>query len=120
MGDRRRAANEVYLVCLAFGYRGRFATLDQVQQAAQLAEERQRILREIHPSPMEKLRRLFPEAYTPANSLQVRVPPPPRWWWITSGAAVFLCLVVWLVLWVNAPPDDETIKLVKKAAEAAR
>jgi len=102
LGDRHRAVKEVFLVCLALGFRGKYAELEPAQQAAQIGEIRQKLVRSIHPTPMEKLPELFPEGYTPADSIEDEVPPPPRWWLYASLGTVVVAVVVYVVLFLNA------------------
>src|SRR5215510_11283414 len=101
LGNRQKAVKEVYLVCLALGYRGKYADLDPVQQAARIGEIRQKILRSIHPVPLDKQPVLFPDAYRTAAPVADAVPPAPRWWVMASGATILAVLVLWLILfWV--------------------
>lgn len=99
LGNRQKEVKAVYLACLSLGYLGRYADVpDAAQRTAQIGEIRQRLIREIHPAPMEKLRHYFPEAYAKAEPIEVEVPPPPRWWWIASISTVVVCLLIWLFL----------------------
>ena len=113
MGERRRAVKEVFLVCLAMGFRGKYAELEPSQQAAKLGEIRQRVLRSIHPTPLDSVEELFPEAYEPAQPLVDDVPPPPKWWITASFGVVALSIVVYaLLLWAaNNAPDKPAQKL---------
>jgi len=114
MGDRRRAVKEVFLVCLAMGFRGKYAELEPTQQAAKLGEIRQRVLRSIHPTPIDSVDELFPEAYEPAQPLVDDVPPPPKWWITASFGVVFLAVVVYaLLLWAAHNAPDEPAKKLK-------
>ena len=108
MGDRRRAVKEVFLVCLAMGFRGKYAELEPSQQAAKLGEIRQRVLRSIHETPLDSVDELFPEAYEPAQPLVDDVPPPPKWWITASFAIVAVAVIVYaLLLWAaNGAPDE--------------
>jgi type VI secretion system protein ImpK len=101
LSNRQRDVKEVYLVCLALGYRGKYADLDPAQQAARIGEIRQKILRSIHPVPLDKQPVLFPDAYRDAAPVVDAVPPAPRWWVMASGATIVGVLVLWLILfWV--------------------
>lgn len=123
MGDRRRAVKEVFLVCLAMGFRGKYAELDPTQEAAKLGEIRQRVLRSIHPTPLDSVDELFPEAYEPAEPLVDDVPPPPKWWITASFAVVVVAVIAYaLLLWAahEAPVDPaNTLKNVT-VSEVAR
>lgn len=101
LGERQRAVKRVYLVCLAFGFRGKFAELEPAQQVARIGEIKQKVLRSTQ-DPLERQRVLFPEAYEPAVPLEDPAPPAPRAWWIASLGAVFLLFVLWLVLFMSA------------------
>jgi type VI secretion system protein ImpK len=107
MGDRRRAVKEIFLVCLAMGFRGKYAELEPSQQAVKLGEIRQRVLRSIHETPLDNVEELFPEAYEPAQPLMDDVPPPPKWWITASFGVVALAVIVYaLLLWAaNNAPD---------------
>src|SRR4029453_4678758 len=94
MGDRRRAAKEVFLVCLAMGYRGKYADMEPTQQAAKLGEIRQKVLRSIHPDPLHRAEVLFPGAYEPAAPIENDVPPPPRWWIAASLGGALLAFLI--------------------------
>src|SRR5262245_29088002 len=98
LSNRQKAVKEVYLVCLALGYRGKYADLDPAQQAARIGEIRQKLLRSIHPVPLDKQPVLFPEAYRTAAPVADAVPPAPRWWVMASGGAILAVLVLWLIL----------------------
>jgi type IV/VI secretion system ImpK/VasF family protein len=112
-GERQRAVKEVYLVCLALGFRGKFAELEPTEQAAKLADVRQQILRDIRPQSFDKLPELFPEAYEPAHSIEDEVPPAPRWWWGASIGVVVFAAVIWglLFLWAGSSPKDASARV---------
>jgi type VI secretion system protein ImpK len=119
MGDRRRAVKEVFLVCLAMGFRGKYAELEPAQQAAKLGEIRQRVLRSIHPTPLDNVEELFPEAYEPAQPLMDDVPPPPKWWITASFGVVALAVIVYaLLLWAAHNAPDEPAKRLKAVTVA--
>jgi type VI secretion system protein ImpK len=114
MGDRRRAVKEVFLVCLALGFRGKYAELEPSQQAAKLGEIRQRVLRSIHPTPLDNVEELFPEAYEAAQPLVDDVPPPPKWWITASFGVVGLAVIVYaILLWAANGAPDEPAKTLK-------
>lgn len=101
LGDRQSEVREVFLTCLALGFRGQYAEFEPAQQAAQIGGVRQRILRDIQPQPLDKQPHLFPEGYRPAEG---RGGPEkfPKWWLPAGiGIAVF-ALVIWLVLFFMA------------------
>lgn len=114
LAERQKAVKDVYLTCLSFGYRGRYAELDPTEQATQIGALRQKVLREIHARPLDQRRALFPEAYTEAEPITDRVPPPPKWWMFASLGVVAVVLVVWLVMfWIagRLPEDaDRTVR----------
>lgn len=101
LGERQREVRKIFLLCLALGYRGKYAELDPAQQAAQIGEIRQRLLRSIQ-EPLERQDVLFPEAYEPAIPLEVPAPPPPRWWLGVSVGTALVVLLVWLGLFIFA------------------
>ncbi len=125
-GDRQRAVKEIYLVCLSMGFRGQYAELDPTQQAARLGEIRQKVLRSIHPEPLDSLDVLFPEAYEPAAPIEDEAPPPPKIWVTLSVVAVVVCIGLWIWMYVAAGslPDDATREMKRlaesSAAEAGR
>lgn len=101
MGNRQRAVKEIFLVCLSLGYRGKYAALDPAQQAARIGEIRQKVLRSIHPVPLEKQPVLFPKAYRAAAPVADTLPPCPRWWVMASGGTLVAVLLLWFILfWV--------------------
>jgi type VI secretion system protein ImpK len=120
MGERRRAVKEIFLVCLAMGFRGKYADLEPTQQAAKLGEIRQRILRTIHPTPLDSMDELFPEGYDPAEPLVDDVPPPPRWWIATSLSLVGVALVVYVILlWAAGGLGDGPAKKLEAVPHPA-
>lgn len=117
LGERQKAVKEVFLVCLSLGFRGKYAEIEDItQQSARIAEVRQKVLRTIHPSPLESRRLLFPEAYTEAIPLEDEAPPPPRWWVAASMATVAVCVLIYVLLFwsaINAPNSaDAALKKV--------
>jgi len=102
LGDRQKAVREVYLVCLALGFRGKYAELDAEQQGAQIGEIRQKVVRSIHPVPFEKQRELFPDAYREADPIEDEIPPPPAWWMFASLGVAAVVLVIYVVLFFTA------------------
>ncbi len=107
LGDRQQAAKEVYLVCLALGFRGKFAEMEPAQQAAKIDEIKKGLLREINPSGMDRKEFLFGDAYRDAAPVEDEVPPPPKWWLWASLGIVGFALVVWVLLfwWAGVSPD---------------
>jgi type VI secretion system protein ImpK len=99
LGDRQRTVKEVYLVCLAMGFRGKFAELDPTQQAARIGEIRQKTIRSIHRKPLDGMDVLFPEAYEPAVPIETEAPPPPRPWVLLSAGVVALAVILYFVLY---------------------
>jgi type VI secretion system protein ImpK len=95
-GDREKEVKEVFLVCLALGFRGKFAELEPAEQAARIGELRQQLVRGIRAEPLEKLPELFPEAYRPAEAIEDEVPRPPGWWLFASMGIVAVVLLVWI------------------------
>jgi len=117
-GERQRGVKEVYLVCLALGFRGKFAELEPTQQAAKLADLKQQIIRDVRPQSFEKLPELFPEAYEPADSIEGEVPPAPRWWWAVSiGVVVFSALIWGLLFWWAGTSPASADGVVKQQLE---
>ena len=123
MGERRRAVKEVFLVCLAMGFRGKYAELDPTQEATKLGEIRQRVLRSIHPTPLDSVDELFPEAYEPAEPLIDDVPPPPKWWITASFGVVVVAVIAYaLLLWAahEAPLEPAARLKAVTVTEAGR
>jgi len=113
--DDQKEIREVFLVCLALGFRGKFAEMELNQQATQIAEEKLRLLRQTHPVPLEKQAKLFPAAYRPAQSIQDEIPPPPRWWLITSISVVAVCVLVWaLFFWIAGRTSAGPTRLLEE------
>jgi len=114
LGDRQKAVRAVFLVCLALGFRGKYAELDATQQAAQIGEIRQKLVRSIHQKPLDQQDELFPDGYLEADPITDEVPPPPRWWMFASLGVVLIAVVLYFVLfWAagRAPESaDETIR----------
>ena len=102
LAERQAAVKEVYLVCLAFGFRGKYAELEPAQQAAQLSAIRQRIAQSLQRVPQEKLPVLFPEAYRAGTAPAARGAGYPRWWLFAGFGTLGACLLLWLVLFVYA------------------
>ena len=102
LGERQKAVKEVYLVCLALGFRGKYAELDVTQQAAKIAEVRQKLLRSIHPTPLESRELLFPEAYVEAVPLEDESPAPPKWWIAASLGTAAAAILIYAVLFWSA------------------
>jgi len=123
-GERHKAVKEVYLVCLAFGFRGRYAELEPAEQAAQINAIRRNIVQSIRPKPLMKRRRLFPRGYEQAEVVEDEVPPPPRWWLYASGGCVVLALVLYVLFywWSGAAAAgvDERLRSDQSAAASTR
>lgn len=120
-GDRQSGVKEVFLVCLAMGFRGKYAEQDAATQAAQIAAVRQKIVRSIHPEPMDKQGELFPEAYQPAGPIADEIPPPPRWWWFASLGITVLALLIWFGLFLWAGGSSRTAdEVVARESEQIR
>lgn len=102
LSDRQRAVKEIFLVCLAMGYRGRYAELEPTEQVARIGEIRQKIVRSIYPRPVDSMDVLFPEGYEPPIPLEDDVPPPPKWWFAASIGTVAFSLLLWgLLVWAS-------------------
>jgi type VI secretion system protein ImpK len=102
LADRQAEVREVYLACLAFGYRGKYAEFETTQQASQLGAVRQRLVREILREPLDKLPQLFPGGYRPAQPPAATGSGTPRWWLFAGIGVAVLSLVLWIVLFVLA------------------
>ena len=118
LGSRQNAAKEVFLVCLAFGFKGRYGELDPAQQVAQLGEIRQRALRDIHPTEMERLRTLFPAAYQRAFAVESKGPESRPWWLWASLGVVAIAIALWVLLLMLAGPPSDAVDRVRQVAHA--
>jgi type VI secretion system protein ImpK len=117
-GERERAVKEVYLVCLALGYRGKYAELDAATQAAKIGELRQKLVREMHPKPLDKRRELFPEAYRQAESIEDDLPPPPRWWLVASLSLVALAVLLYFIFfWIAGRTPLAAEQVIRELAD---
>ena len=54
LGERQKEVKKIFLICLAMGFHGKYAELDEVQQASQLAELRRKVVRSINRTSLEK------------------------------------------------------------------
>jgi len=98
LGERQKAVKRIYLLCLALGYRGKYAELDPTQQAAEIGNIRQKTLRSIQ-EPLDQRDVLFPEAYAEAEPLEGQVPPPPKWWIAASAGLTIVLVVLWVLMY---------------------
>jgi len=123
-GERHKAVKEVYLVCLAFGFRGQYAELEPAEQAAQINSIRRNIIQSIRPKPLMSRRRLFPRGYEQAEPVEDEVPPPPRWWIYASGGCVVFALVIYVLLFwwsgTSAEGANERLRLDQGMAVSTR
>jgi type VI secretion system protein ImpK len=125
LGERQKAVKRIYLLCLALGYRGKYAELDPTQQAAEIGNIRQRTLRSIQ-EPLDQRDVLFPEAYAEAEPLEGQVPPPPKWWIAASAGLTVLFIVLWALLyWYAGSYQPESARerlggLLKETPAAAQ
>lgn len=114
LADRQVEVKKIYLICVAMGFRGKHVQLDEVQQASRLAEIRRKIIRSIHPKPLDKQEFLFPEGYTMADPIEDEAPPAPRLWIGISAAIVVLSILLWGVLFWRAgripAPAEEVVE----------
>ena len=101
LGDRQRDLKKIFLLCLALGYKGKYSELDPTQQATQIGEIRQKLLRSVQ-DPLDNQDVLFPEAYEPAIPLQEEAPPPPKWWLVSSIGITVGALLIWIAFFVAA------------------
>jgi type VI secretion system protein ImpK len=123
LGERQKAVKRIYLLCLALGYRGKYAELDPTQQAAEIGNIRQKTLRSIQ-EPLDQREVLFPEAYAEAEPLEGQVPPPPKWWIAASAGLTVVLILLWMLMfWYagNYQPQDarDTLGNVLQATPAA-
>lgn len=115
--ERQADLKAVYLVCLALGYEGQYAQLQLEERAPQLGEIRRRILRSIHPAPMDRFKRLFPEAYVEAEPIVQTVPAAPGWWWAVSiGTVVLLVLFFLLFSWIAGELPEKPLETMQKVS----
>ncbi|MGD8375905.1 MAG: DotU family type IV/VI secretion system protein [Acidobacteriota bacterium] len=114
LAERQVEVKKIYLICVAMGFRGKHVQLDEVQQASRLAEIRRKIIRSIHPKPLDKQEFLFPEGYTMADPIEDEAPAAPRLWIGVSAAIVVLSLLLWGVLFWRAgripAPAEEVVE----------
>ncbi len=120
LGERQAAVKEVFLTCLAFGYRGKYAELEPAQQAAQLTAIRQEITRALQRVPQDKLPVLFPEAYRPAAPAAPQAAGYPRWWLYAGFGTLAACLLLWIVLFVYAGTISRNAEDAVRPAVAAQ
>lgn len=124
LGDRQREVKDVFLTCLALGYRGRFAELEATQQAAQIGLIRQKLVREVLPQPVESRTQLFPEGYQQGTPVAGPSAGAPRWWLIAGWGAAALFLVIWLLLTFSAGSSarsaEDALRGALSAAPAER
>ena len=121
LGERQKAVKEVFMVCLAFGFRGQFAELDATQQASRIGEIRQRLLRSVHPIPLDKKEVLFPEAYEQAAPIEDEAPPPSKLYIGVSLGIVAAAVVIWaLLFWAAGRIPDPASETLQKLAEGPR
>jgi len=102
LGKRQREVKKIYLVCIAMGFRGKFAELDEVQQSSRLGEIRREIIRSIHPRPLDKQEYLFPEGYAHAEPIEADAPPASRWWIGLSVGIVVVTVLIWVLMFWQA------------------
>lgn len=101
-GDRQGDVKEVYLVCLALGFRGKYAAEELRRQATRIDEIKQSVLKSIRPASMDKEEMLFPDAYRVADQIEDEVEPPPRWWLYASLGTVAVSLLLWVAMFFIA------------------
>ncbi len=118
LSNRQPAVRELFLVCLALGFRGRYA--DRPETApAELGEIKQKLLRSLHPAPLEEQDVLFPEGYEPAEPIADEAPPPPRWWVGVSIGAIVLAVLIWVFLvWQAGNLPTRAIERLEKIRAA--
>jgi len=97
---RDRDVKEIFLTCLAFGYRGRYGS-DLDQPGESLGRIRQRLLRSIHAEPRGQRDFLFPESYAAAEPIDDKAPTRMSWL-LASMIATAGILIIWLALYVLA------------------
>lgn len=102
LGDRQTEVKEVFLTCLALGFRGQYAEFEPAQQAAQIGGVRQRVLRDIQPQPLDKKPHLLPDGYCPVAGAGARGISYPKWW-LPAGIGIAIgAILVWVILFVFA------------------
>jgi len=110
MRDGQTALKEIYLLCLAMGFRGRFATEEMRVQAQKIGEIKKRILESIQDTAMDSRDLLFPEAYMRATVIEDEAEQAPPWWiWSSVGAVVVAFLLYILLFWVAGRLPAETV-----------
>lgn len=117
LSPRQNAVKEVYLVCLALGFRGKYVNVDPAQQAQELSELRQKVLRSMVPTPMVKQKLLFPSAYNAAAPIADPPQRPPTWWIVASLSVAAVCLLIYLLFlwWAGSIPEPRADLLSKFA-----
>jgi len=98
LGERQKAVKEVLLVCLAMGFRGKYAEHEVTEQAAEIGRIRHGLVRSVYPTSIDKQPHLFPAGYSEAGFIEEDVPPPPRWWGIASVATICVVLLIYVLL----------------------
>lgn len=121
LGDRQTEVKEVFLVCLALGFRGKYAAEELRRQATRIDEIKQGVLKSIRTTPLDKEELLFPDAYRVADPIEDEVEPPPRWWMIASLGTVALVILLWAVMFFLAggSPSDakQTVEPLVRAGQ---
>ncbi len=120
MREGQTAVKEVYLLCLAMGFRGKYATEEMRVQAQKIGEIKKRILESIQSTSMDSRDLLFPEAYIRAKVIEDEIEPAPPWWIWSSVAAVIVAVLFYLILfWVAGGLPADTVEQLKAINSAS-
>lgn len=115
--ENQPAVKEVYLLCLALGFRGKYATEDVRVQTKKIGELKMKVLKDIQSTTMDTAERLFPEAYEEAAPVEDEVEPAPRWWWWASAGVVVAALLIWVLLfWFAGSSADPAVNSIRELA----
>jgi len=108
--DDQTEVMQIYLFCLALGYRGMYVTEDVRKREATIEKIKQDLWRRIGTPGTESMEHLFPEGYTGSEGVEDEVEPPPRWWVWTSVGTVVVCLLLWFLLYIWAGASAESAR----------
>jgi type VI secretion system protein ImpK len=115
--ENQPEVKEIYLLCLALGFRGKYATEELRVQTKKIGELKMKVLNDIQSTTMDTAERLFPEAYQEAVPVEDEVEPAPRWWWWASAGVVVAALLIWVLLfWLAGSSSEPAVNSIRELA----